>query len=370
MKQRAGSWQVWAALITLLAVTALAYRPTLSADFIRFDDQYYVVENDRLRTVEGLRKIWTPWATERGTQYYPLLVSSFWVEYHLWGLDARGYHTTNLILHLVNALLVFFLARAFGTSRRVPFAVAGIFALHPVQVESVAWVTERKNVLSGFFYLLSFLGYVHHRRVGSWTAYAGCLVAFVAALLSKTQTVTLPVSLLLADWALQQTGRLPRLGIVGLGLRIGPLLALGLGAVTFTIQSEGRHITPPEFSAIERVLIAANAAAFYVRLFLAPIHLAPMYPQWKLSADGTVWWIATVVWPFILALLFRFRRALGSLPLWGIAHFYVSLAPVLGFVSFNYLIYSFVADHFLYPFDLVWPALSELESGIRKYIMN
>ena len=96
-------------------------------------------------------------ATERGTQYYPLLVTSFWLEYQLWGLDARGYHTTNLILHLVNALLVFFLAQAFGTSRRVAFAVAGIFALHPVQVESVAWVTERKNVLSGVFYMGSLL---------------------------------------------------------------------------------------------------------------------------------------------------------------------------------------------------------------------
>jgi len=348
MSRQGSSWQVWACLFALLGVTALAYRPILSADFVRFDDQYYVQENKQLRTLEGLGKIWDPRAVERGMQYYPLVWSSFWLEYQLWGLDARGYHATNLVFHMANALLVFFLVRALGPSRRVAFAVAGIFALHPVQVESVAWISERKNVLSGFFYLLAFLAYVRHRRAGSAAAYAGCLAAFVAALLSKTQTVTLPISILLVDWALQHTGRLPRTSAFAVGWRIAPLLAIGVAAAVVTIQAEGQHITPPAFTIVERGLLVANAAAFYVRLFLVPAQLAPIYPTWNLSAGVPIWWIAVTVWPAVLAFLVRFRREIGPLPLWGIVHFFVCLVPILGFVSFNYMIYSFVADHFLY----------------------
>jgi tetratricopeptide (TPR) repeat protein len=342
------SWQEWACVVALLGVTALAYRPTFSADFVQFDDNYYVQENERLRTLDGLWQIWNPRATKLGTQYYPLVVSSFWLEYHLWGLDARGYHATNVVLHLVNTTLVLLLMRAFGVSPPVALAVAALFALHPTQVGSVAWVTERKNVLSTVFYLLTFLAYLRHRRTGSRAAYAGCLAAFAAAILSKTQTMTLPVTIALADLALQQAGRLRRMSAAAVATRLVPLLAIGAGAAMITIQAENRHIAPPALTVIERGLVATNAAAFYVRLFFAPVGLSPMYPKWELSANKPFWWIAVAVWPIVLAALFHWRRRLGPLPLWGMAHFFLSLAPVLGLVSFNFMVFSFVANHFLY----------------------
>jgi protein O-mannosyl-transferase len=343
-----GGWEPYAYVVALLALTALAYHPTFRADFVRFDDHYYVQENERLRSLDGLRTIWNPQATKVGTQYYPLLLTSFWVEYHLWGLDARGYHATNVALHLANTVLVLLLVRAFGVSPPAALATAAIFALHPAQVESVAWVTERKNILSGFFYLVAFLGYVRHRRTGSRAAYAGSLAAFAAALLSKTQTVTLPFSIAVADWALQQTGQLRRVSVKHLAARLVPLLAVGAVAAMFTIQAENRHIAPPALALVTRLLVAANAAAFYVRLFLAPVGLSPIYPRWEPSANQPLWWIAVALWPLVLAALLRWWRRLGALPTWGILHFFLSLGPVLGLVSFNFFIFSFVAEHFVY----------------------
>jgi protein O-mannosyl-transferase len=342
------AWKEWVCLVALLGVTALAYRPVFSADFVQFDDNYYVQDNQQLRTVDGLGKIWDPRAVERGMQYYPLVFSSFWFEYHIWGLDARGYHATNVVLHLANTVLVLLLVRSFGASPPVALASAAIFALHPTQVESVAWVTERKNVLSGFFYLLAFLSYVRHRRTGSRAAYATAVATFAAALLSKTQTLTLPLSLAVADWALQQTGQFRRMKVTHLAARLVPLLAVGAIAAMLTIQAESRHLAPPELTMVARVLVAANAAAFYVRLFLLPIGLSPMYPLWNMSVNADAWWIAVAVWPLVLTALVRWWRRLGALPTWGIAHFFLSVGPVLGLASFNYMVFSFVAEHFLY----------------------
>jgi protein O-mannosyl-transferase len=342
------SWEEWACLAALLGVTALAYRPVFNADFVQFDDNYYVQDNQQLRTLEGLGSIWNPRAVERGMQYYPLVFSSFWVEYHLWGLDARGYHATNVVLHLANTALVLLLVRSFGVSPPATLATAAIFALHPTQVESVAWVTERKNVLSGFFYLLAFLAYVRHRRTGSRAAYAASVATFAAALLSKTQTLTLPLSIAVADWALQRTGQLRRVSVTHLAARLVPLLAVGALAALLTIQAESRHIVPPALTLVTRGLVAANAAAFYVRLFLLPIGLSPMYPLWETSANAPLWWIAVAVWPLVLGALFRWWRRLGALPTWGIVHFFLSVGPVLGLASFNYMVFSFVAEHFLY----------------------
>lgn len=284
-------------------------------------------------------------------QYYPLLFTSYWVEYRLWGADAKGYHVTNLVLHLVNIVLVVLLLQQLGTPPWAAMAAAAVFALHPTQVASVVWVAEQKNTLSGCFYLIAFLLYLHHRRTGSWAAYAGCLTAFLAALLSKTQTVTLPVSLLLAEWLLQAKARLRELGVREIGMRLAPMVAIGLLALVVTTVVEQHKVDVGWFrlpSATERAFIVANAPWFYAAKFLLPINLAPIYPRWSISAVDPVWWVGIIAWPVVIGALARWRQRIGTFALWGIAHFWIALTPVLGFISYGYQQHTFVADHYLY----------------------
>src|SRR5213079_2437497 len=180
------------------AVTILVYRPAWNGGFL-WDDDDYVTNNELLTAPDGLRRIW--FSLDSPSQYFPLVYTTFRIEHRLWGLNSTGYHWVNLVLHVANALLVWLvLARL-----KVPGAwLAGaIFALHPVQVESVAWITERKNVLMGFFFLLSLLswtGFVEAQPRRMWKFYALVLVFYVLALSAKSTACTLPAALLLILW--------------------------------------------------------------------------------------------------------------------------------------------------------------------------
>jgi hypothetical protein len=343
---RQTSWPLWAYATALLLATTLAYLPTFNAGFVRWDDQYYVEENPLLPDADGLQKIWNPFGHDT-QQFYPLVFSAYWLEYRLWGLDARGYHAVNVGLHAVNALLVLCVALELGVSTPVAAATAAVFALHPVQVASVAWISELKNTLSGVFYLLCALAYIRHRRRGAWSTYGLCLLAFVGALLSKTQTVTLPATLLLADWALQRLGRIRRASLVNVAARFVPMLVLGAVAGWITMRFEQEPWTRT-FTFTDRLLIIANAAVFYARTFFAPFWLSPIYPEWHVMASDWQWWAAPIVCAVGVGVLVLGRRRLPDLVMWGIAHFYVVLIPVLGLFSFNFQTYTLVADHFLY----------------------
>jgi hypothetical protein len=229
------------------------------------------------------------------------------------------------------------------------FGVAAVFAVHPVQVPSVVWVAERKNVLSAMFYLGAFLAYLDHRRTHRWRGgpYVLCLVLYASALLAKTQDLGFPVSLLLADWALQKSGKLPRARLDAVAGRLLPLVAMSVLAAEITIRIESRTDVP-QFTLIERLLIVSNAAWFYVGVLLAPLRQSPIYTRWQLSATDPVFWIAPVGWALVAGLVWRLRRRLAPLPTWGVLQFFIILGPILGFVSWGYLEFSFVADYYLY----------------------
>src|SRR5438552_14740820 len=234
-------WNLWLCTAALLIATAIALHPALRADFLSWDDTAYVSMNKLLQSTEGLKKIWDPfWATK--DQYYPLVFTSYWLEYRLWDANSTGYHAVNLGLHLTNIVLVTLLIRALGGSGWVVIATASVFALHPLQVASVAWIAERKNLLSGVFYLFAFLAYLHHRRTNRWGSYGGCLLAFIAALLSKTQTVTLPASLLLVEYLLPSPARLRPVQPMAVARRIAPMLALGVVAALVTAHVEHENV--------------------------------------------------------------------------------------------------------------------------------
>src|SRR5947208_1086294 len=190
--------RAWLFGVLLAALTIFAYRPAWNGGFL-WDDDVYITNNELLTAPDGLRRIW--FSLDSPSQYFPLVYSTFRIEHALWGLNPTGYHWVNLLLHVANALLVWrLLARL-----RVPGAwLAGaIFALHPVQVESVAWITERKNVLMAFFFLLTLLAwiaFIDERTKRRWLLYGLALILYLLALSPKTTACTLPAALFLLFW--------------------------------------------------------------------------------------------------------------------------------------------------------------------------
>lgn len=346
--------RVLLAVLGLLALTAIAYLPIWQAGWI-WDDDLYVTENELLRDVEGLARIWfEPSATP---QYYPLVHTSFWVEYQSWGLKPLGYHLVNVLLHAINAILLFLLLRRL----QVPGAwiAAAIFAVHPVHVESVAWITERKNVLSGAFYLLSALAFFRFSEEADdprtsngrgLRAYLASLTLFVAALLSKTVTATLPVALGLVLW--WKRGRLGRRETHG--LVIMTLIGAGFGLYTAWWERTDVGASGPlwDMSPAERTLIAGRVVWFYLGKILAPVNLSFNYPRWEISAVDPWAWIWPVTAGLSLAGLWLLRGRIGRGAFAAAAFFVVTLGPALGFLNVYPFRYSFVADHFQYVASL------------------
>jgi tetratricopeptide (TPR) repeat protein len=337
------------AAIALLLLTLLAYAPVVRCGFI-WDDDDYVSANETLRSVSGLARIWCdPSATP---QYYPLVHTTLWLEYRLWGPWPPGYHVVNVLIHAVSALLVWQLLRRL----EVPGAwlAAAIFALHPVQVESVAWITERKNVLSLCFYLGAVWVYL---RSAAWTGrpqsamasagnYACLLLLFGCALLSKTTACTLPAALLLLRyWKRKGIGRRDLMAML-------PLLAIGLAMGLVTVYLERHHVLARgadwNFTWYDRLLIASRAVWFYAGKLVWPSSLTFFYPRWQI--DAGLWW----QWLFLPSLLATLAalavggRRFGRGPLTAVLFFLGTLVPALGFFNIYPMRYSFVADHFQY----------------------
>ena len=325
--------------LALAVLAVVVYLPALRDGFVSWDDYKFVVGNDALTSLPGLRRIWSSIELPASFPNYPLLFTIYWLEHHLWGLNPVGYHATNIVLHAVNTVLVFVLMRALGTTAWVGGLTAALFAVHPMQVESVVWVTERKNVLSGVFYLLAFLFYVRHRRSGRWHWYGLCLAAFVMALLSKTATMVLPASLLVFELVQE------RRTIVAVLVRVAPMVALGGAAALVTSIVESRGATP-SLSLLTRLLLAPAALWFYVGKFIVPFPLLPIYPQWQVSAAAPSWWLPLLGTVGVAVVLWRWSPP--ALVRWGMGHFTCTLLPVHGLVSFGYMQFSFVGDRFVY----------------------
>src|SRR5256885_7104002 len=223
--------------VVLAAVTTFAYRPAWHGGLL-WDDDDYIIKNELVTAPDGWQRIW--FSLDSPSQYFPFTYSTFRIEHALWGLNTTGYHWVNLLLHVGSALLVWaVLARL-----RVPGAwlAAAIFALHPVQVESVAWITERRNVLMGFFFLLTLLAWVaflDNQTARRWYFYILALVFYALALSAKTTACTLPAALLLILWLQKKSIDRRRLSQIVPFLILG--LSMGLLAVWWERYHQGTH---------------------------------------------------------------------------------------------------------------------------------
>jgi tetratricopeptide (TPR) repeat protein len=334
----------------LLAILVVAvYWPALGGGFIWDDDAH--VTKPELRSAEGLGRIWfEPAATQ---QYYPLVHSGFWLQWWVWHDDPVGYHVVNLLLHLLSALLVWAVLRRLD----VPGAglAAAVFALHPVHVESVAWITELKNTLSAVFYLAALLSYLRFdppaeepgdepRRPAHW---ALAFALFVCALLSKTVTATLPAAILLILW--WKRGRIAwRRDVVPLAPFFLVGAAFGLMTAWFERTYIGATGADFQFSAIERLLIAGRVFWFYLGKLLWPANLIFIYPRWNVDAAVAWQYAFPVTAVAVVVALWVLRDRIGRGPLTAVLFFGGTLFPVLGFFNVYPFKFSFVADHFQY----------------------
>lgn len=321
----------------VVATVAIAYLPALRCNFVWNDGDY--VTQPQLRSWSGLWRIWTePGATE---QYYPVLHGAFWLQHRLWGDAAVGYHAANILLHAAAAcLLVLLLGRLCpGRSPLVPWLAGLLFALHPVCVESVAWISEEKNTLSAVFCLGAALVYLGR---GYWLA----SVLFVLALLSKTTTAVLPAVLLIVCW--WQRGRLEWRRDVA---PLVPWFAMAAAAGIFASWVEGKYVGAQggvfSLGAGERCLLAGRAFWFYIGKLLWPADLIFFYPRWRIDPSSWRQYIGLAAGLALLAACWIARRRhRGALAL--VLAFGLSLLPTLGFLNVYGSLFSYVADHWAY----------------------
>ncbi|MFQ5465020.1 MAG: tetratricopeptide repeat protein [Thermodesulfobacteriota bacterium] len=330
----------WLPFLLILACTFIAYIPAIGAGFI-WDDEFHVFANPHMIGLDGLRRIWF---TTESQQYYPLVYSSFWLEYQLWGANPMGYHVVNIFLHSLNSFFVYLIFRRLGV--RGALAVALVFALHPVHVESVAWVSERKNVLSGLFYLAALGSYLRFDDGGGRGSYARSLVLFFCALLSKTVTSTLPPALIIIRWMRGRAVRGTDL------LRLVPFFAVGLvmGLVTVVWEVKFVGASGSEFalSTAERLLLPGRVVWFYISKLLWPAELTFIYERWNLDPGDPAAWLYPAALVAALLALYFLRGRIGRWAAGGLAYFVLTLLPALGFFNVYPFRYSFVADHFQY----------------------
>lgn len=339
LARRAPAW-IWIFAVVLAAATLVAYQPAWHGTRLWDDDAHLTAPG--MRDAGGLGRIWSDIGATQ--QYYPVVHSAFWIFARLWGDAVLGYHLANILLHATSAVLLLVILRRLGVAGGV--LAATTFALHPIQVESVAWMTELKNTLSTVFYLSSALVYLRFDESRARGAYAASLLLFALALLSKTVTATLPGALLVVLW--WKRGTLtwrhdvrPLLPFFVLGL------AGGLTTAWFERVLLGARGAEYSLGLVERGLLAARALCFYAGKLIWPRGLTFIYPRWTITASssGAYLYVAAVLAVVASCWIVRSRSraplAIGLL-------FGGALIPALGFVNVYPFRYSYVADHFAY----------------------
>ncbi|MCE0499175.1 MAG: tetratricopeptide repeat protein [Methylacidiphilales bacterium] len=350
--------------VMIVVAAAVIFWPALHGGWL-WDDNIDITENPVTKSANGLWSIWFEPGSQR--DYYPVKASVQWAQWHLWGNATLGYHVTNLALHIVSALLVWRLFHKLGL--KLAWLGGLIFAVHPVQVESVAWITELKNTLSMPFFLLAAIFYLDYDEHARSRDYRFALGLFLVAMLTKPTMVMFPVVILLhAWWKRRQIERDDLEASV-------PFFAVSLflGAVTLTMASWYRHLhleglgSIPHVGFFSRLALVGLSTAFYLGQTVWPAGLLPIYPLWRVNPPSLAQFLP---WPVLGGLLFWFwtkRQTWGRDVLFGVGFFLVMLLPFSGAVPASFMNNTWVMDHFLYIpiLGLIGLAIAGLELGAR-----
>ena len=328
------------AYAAFLAVTLAAYYPSLRGTLV-WDDEAHVTRPG-LRDLHGL---WAIWADPRATQqYYPLLNTAFWIEHKVWSDAVWGYHLINVALHALSAYLLVLILRRLNV--RGAWLAGAVFALHPVCVEAVAWISEQKSTLSGVFYLSAALVYLQFDESRERREYWLASLLFVCALLSKTVTATLPAALLVVIW--WKRGRISRArDLRPLSLWLIGGAAAGLATAWIEKHFVGASGADYSLSILQRLLLAGRVVWFYAAKLCWPSNLTFIYPRWTIDSGALGQYVFTLALLAVLSALAVYARK-NRAPLAAMLFFAGTLFPVLGFLNVFPFVYSYVADHFQY----------------------
>jgi tetratricopeptide (TPR) repeat protein len=333
--------------VLLVGLTLLAYAPALNGGFV-WDDDNFLTQNPLIKANDGL---WRLWLTTQAADYWPLTSTTLWIEWRVWGMNPVGYHATNLLLHLAEAGVLWRILQRLGIPGA--FFAALLFALHPVNVESVAWITQRKNLVAMLFFLMSILFFLKANpdappvaipRPGSKRWFALSLLAFALAMLGKGSVAPLPFVLLGIIWWRRRL-------VAGDWIRLAPFFAVAAIFTVINLRFQS-HVYAHFRNAglMERTLGAAGAILFYLGKALWPANLSFIYRQWSIRPDDFRWWI-----PFLAAIGVTLGLGIlgrrggspggrGALFAW--LYFCAMLVPVMGFTDVGFMVHSLVADHF------------------------
>ena len=332
----------WARALFLVAATLVAYEQVRRAGFI-WDDDAHLTQNPCIVGPQGLAEIWTT----RAARHFPLILTTFWVEHAIWGLNPLLFHAVNVFLHATSAVVLWRVLETLGV--KGAFLGATLWALHPVQVETVAWVTELKNTQSCLFYLVSvlcFARWVKSDLAGkrSWD-YAAALVFAALAMASKSSTVVLPAVLGLCGWWLRGSFRLRD------AVRLVPVLVMSAGDVVLTLWTqhlEGANDAEWVRGFPERLATVGPTFWFYLGKLAWPHPLIFIYPRWKIEWTHPAAYLPVAAMVVFLFALRWFRAKPLRAAFFAFAYFLIALSPVLGLLDQFFWRYSFVGDHFQY----------------------
>jgi tetratricopeptide (TPR) repeat protein len=381
---------VLAGAAAIAAIVFVAYYPSINGGFVLDDD--VLVTNNRLIT--GSNGLYRFWSTTEAIDYWPATNSTFWLGWRLWGMSPTGYHLTNLILHVLESLLIWIILRKLSIPGA--FLAAMIFAVHPVNVESVAWIAQLKETMAMLFFLLSILWYIKadmpttsvgmmpagmpttsvgmapvlaprptfgwcpvaakqfntHCRLHTFSSfilnpssfhfwYWLSLGSFVLAMLSKGSAAVLPALLLGIVWYLRPLTKRDL-------ARIAPFFAVAvmLAAVDMWFQTHGSGEQLRNADYMERLLGAGGVIWFYIYKALLPLDLVFIYTQWQIHVDKLLWWLPLIMAVIVTALFWWYRNAWARPLVFAWGFFCVALVPVMGLINVGFMKHSLVADHY------------------------
>jgi len=326
-------------LVFLLIITFIVMSPSLKGKLLNWDDDVNITRNENVKQLSGenLKNIFTQPVIGN---YNPLTILTFALEYHFFGENPFYYHLNNLILHLINAFFVLWLMMLLRLRREWALFAAIMFAIHPMRVESVAWITERKDVLYAMFYLASVISYIYHLKLKKKRFLVFTVLFFLLSLLSKIQAVTLPLTLLLVDYIL---GRPLKFRLI---LEKIPyfILSLVVGLVGIYFLGQQKSLDTIDYTIIERLLMGSYALCMYVVKSVFPFSLSAIYPFPEPGNFGIIYYVAPIIL-ICLAVLVYFASRRGKAVLFGTLFFLVNIVFMLQVVSAGQ---GFIADRFSY----------------------